>query len=32
MFENPDFEQNYYSRTTNGIYKIGNDSKGLMKS
>ena len=31
MIENPDFEQNYWSRTAEGIYKIGHDSIGLMK-
>ena len=31
MLENPDFEQDYYSRTTKGIYKIGHDSIRLMK-
>ena len=31
MLENPDFEQNYWSRTSTGIYKIGHDSIRLMK-
>ena len=31
MLENPDFEQNYYSRTATGIYEIGHDSIRLMK-
>ena len=31
MLENPDFEQNYWSRTATGIYKIGHDSIRLMK-
>ena len=31
MLENPDFEQNYWSRTAEGIYKIGHDSIRLMK-
>ena len=31
MSENPDFEQNYWSRTARGIYKIGHDSIKLMK-
>ena len=31
MLENPDFEQNYWSRTAKGIYKIGHDSVRLMK-
>ena len=31
MLKNPDFEQNYWSRTSTGIYKIGHDSIGLMK-
>ena len=29
--ENPDFEQDYFSRTAVGIYKIGHDSIRLMK-
>ena len=31
MLENPDFEQNSWSRTATGIYKIGHDSIRLMK-
>ena len=31
MMKNPDFEQNYWSRTATGIYKIGHDSIRLMK-
>ena len=31
MLENPDFEQNQYSRTATSIYKIGHDSIRLMK-
>ena len=31
MLENPDFEQDYYSRTAEGIYKIGHYSVRLMK-
>ena len=31
MLENPDFEQNYWSRTAIGVYKIGHDSIRLMK-
>ena len=31
MIKNPDFEQNYWSRTATGIYKIGLDSVRLMK-
>ena len=31
MIKNPDFEQNYWSRTAKGIYKIGHDSIRLMK-
>ena len=31
MLKNPDFEQNYWSRTSKGIYKIGHDSIHLMK-
>ena len=31
MLENSDFEQNYWSRTAIGIYKIGHDSIRLMK-
>ena len=31
MLENPDFEQNKYSVTSTGIYKIGHDCIRLMK-
>ena len=31
MIKNPDFEQNYYSRTSVGMYKIAYDSVSLMK-
>ena len=31
MIKNPNFEQNYWSRTATGIYKIGHDSIRLMK-
>ena len=31
MLENPYFEQNYWSRTAKGIYKIGHDSIRIMK-
>ena len=31
MLENPNFEQDYWSRTTEGIYKTGHDSIRLMK-
>ena len=31
MLENSDFEQNYWSRTAQGVYKIGHDSIRLMK-
>ena len=31
MLLNPNFEQNYWSRTPKGIYKIGHDSIRLMK-
>ena len=31
MIKNPDFEQNYWSRTARGIYKLGHDSIRLMK-
>ena len=31
MLLNPNFEQNYWSRTAIGIYKIGHDSIRLMK-
>ena len=31
MLENPDFEQNKYSITSTGFYKIGHDSIRLMK-
>ena len=31
MLENPDFEQDYWSRTAEGIYKNGRDSNRLKK-
>ena len=31
MLENPEFEQDIYSRTATGIHKIGHDSIRLMK-
>ena len=31
MLENSDFEQNYWSRTATGVYKIGHGSIRLMK-
>ena len=31
MIKNSDFEQNYWSRTARGVYKIGHDSIRLMK-
>ena len=31
MLENPDFEHNHYSRTADGVYKIGHDGIRLMK-
>ena len=31
MLENPDFEQDYWSRTAKGIYKIGHYSIRLLK-
>ena len=31
MLENSDFEQNYWSITAEGIYKIGHDSIRLLK-
>ena len=31
MIKNPDFEQNYWSQTAKGIYKISHDSIRLMK-
>ena len=31
MIKNPNFEQNYWSRTATGVYKIGHDSIRLMK-
>ena len=31
LIKNPDFEQNYWSRTSTGIYKISHDSIRLMK-
>ena len=30
MLKNPNFEQNKYSLTSTGIYKIGHDSVRLM--
>ena len=31
MLENSDFEQDYWSRTAESVYKIGHDSIRLMK-
>ena len=31
MLLNPNFEQDYWSRTAQGVYKIGHDSIRLMK-
>ena len=31
MLKNPDFEQDHWSKTAEGIYKIGHDSNRLMK-
>ena len=31
MLENPDFEQNYWSRTAASVYETGHDSIRLMK-
>ena len=31
LLKNPDFEQNFWSKTASGIYKIGHDSIRLMK-
>ena len=31
MIINPNSEQDYWSRTARGLYKIGHDSKRLMK-
>ena len=31
MSENPDFEQDHWSKTAVGIYKVGHDSIRLMK-
>ena len=31
MLKNPNFEQNKYSLTSTGIYRIGHDSNRLMK-
>ena len=31
MLKNPDFEQNKYSLTSTGIYKIADDSVRLLK-
>ena len=31
MLKNSDFEQNFWSKTATGVYKIGHDSIRLMK-
>ena len=31
MLENPEFEQEYWSRTATGLYKVGHDSIRKMK-
>ena len=31
MLKNPDFEQNYWSRTAEGVYRIGHNSIRLVK-
>ena len=31
MLENSDFEENYWSKTAQGVYKVGHDSFKLMK-
>ena len=31
MSKNPDFEQDYWSRTAQGVYKIAHDGIRLMK-
>ena len=31
MLELPDFEQDYWSRTATGVYKIGHDSIRILK-
>ena len=31
MLENSDFEQDYWSRTAQGVYKIGHDTIRIMK-
>ena len=31
LLKNPDFEQDYWSRTAQGVYKIAHDSIRLMK-
>ena len=31
MLENPDFEQNFWSKTATGVYKIGHDSIRILK-
>ena len=31
MLENPDFDQEYWSRTATGIHKIGHDSIKIMR-
>ena len=30
MLENPDFEQDHWSKTAEGFYKVGHDSIRLM--
>ena len=31
MLENPKFEEDYWSKTATGVYKVGHDSIRLMK-
>ena len=31
MLENPDFKQEYWSRTAGGVHKVGHDGIRLMK-
>ena len=31
MLENPDFEQDFWSRTAEGVYKVGHDSIRFLK-
>ena len=31
MLKNSDFQQNYWSKTARGVYKMGHDCKRLLK-